>query len=145
MSRSSISAFFASGAGVCHGLASRLRESTELPTGFLMAVLLPHLIEIAADVQTGRVGQLLYPMAGSDSYAVTHDELKVPRIIALVWEFFEALNAELEDPIPASLLDAGISQEQIDRVLSRNDGLAVEDAVKRIIDGALKGIPLMGE
>ncbi|GAB6907989.1 putative Alcohol dehydrogenase [Desulfosarcina cetonica] len=139
------SAFFAAGAGICHGLASRLKETTELPTGFLMAVLLPHLIEVAADVYTGRVGALLYSMAGSDSYAVTHDDLKVPRVIALVWEFFEALNAELDDPIPASLADAGITREQIDRVLSRYDGLAVEDAVKRIIDGALKGIPVMAE
>ncbi|MBC2709961.1 MAG: iron-containing alcohol dehydrogenase [Desulfosarcina sp.] len=136
-------AFFASSPGICHALAIQLKKWTELPLGFLMAILLPHLLGEAGAVQTERVGDLLYPIVGADMFAVTADDLKTPRTIALFWEFFDAINAELELKIPSSLSDAGLTDEQIKRVQSRVGSGPLEDHVARIIDGAREGATMM--
>jgi alcohol dehydrogenase len=93
-------AFSSSSPGICHALAIGLKEWTDLPIGFLMAMLLPHLLNEAESVQPERVGELLYPMVGADIFAVTAADLKTPRSIAVLWEFFDAINTELAMKIP---------------------------------------------
>jgi alcohol dehydrogenase len=132
-------AFFSSSPGICHALGTGLKEWTDLPLGYLMAILLPHLVGEAGFVQPERVGQLLYPIVGADIFAVTADDLKTPRTIALLWEFFDALNSELPLKIPSSIGDAGLTDEQIKRVQSRLAGGSIDDHVARILEGAKHG------
>ena len=132
-------AFFSSSPGICHVLATGLKEWTDLPRGFLMAILLPHMVAEAGFNQPERVGELLYPMVGADIFAVTAADFKTPRTIALFWEFFDALNTELVLKIPSSLGDAGLTDEQIERVQSRLASGPADDHVARILEGARHG------
>jgi hypothetical protein len=116
-----------------------LKEGSDLPFGFLMAMLLPHLVGEAVFLEPERVGELLYPMVGADFFAVTAADLKTPRTIALFWEFFDALNAELSLKIPLSIGDAGLTDEQIKRVQSRLASGSIDDHVARILEGARHG------
>jgi alcohol dehydrogenase len=136
-------AFSASSPGICHVLSTRLKESTDLPMGFLMSILLPHLVDEAGTVQPEHVGELLYPMVGADIFAVTAPDLKTPRTIALFWEFFDALNAELAFKIPTSLGGAGLTDEPINRILSHADRDPSEAHVARIIDKARQDATMM--
>jgi alcohol dehydrogenase len=132
-------AFFGSSPGICHALAAGLKEGTDLPLGFLMAILLPHLVSEAGFVQPERVGELLYPMVGADIFAVTAEDLKTPRTIALFWEFFDALNTELSMKIPSSIGGAGLTDDRIKRVQSRLASNSIDDHVARILEGARHG------
>jgi alcohol dehydrogenase len=136
-------AFFASSPGICHALATRLKESSDLPLGFLMALLLPHLVDVAGAIQPERVGEMLYPMVGADLFAMTAADLKTPRTIALFWEFFDAINAELALKIPSTLGDTGLTDEQIKRAQARVGSSPVDDHVRRIINGARQGAVLV--
>ena len=136
-------AFFASSPSICHVLGTGLKEWTDLPLGFLMAVLLPHLLGEAGALQPERVGELLYPIVGTDIFALTAADFKTPRTIALFWEFFDAVNTELVLKIPSSLEDAGLTDEQIERVQSRLSNGPVDDHVARIIYGARQRAILM--
>jgi alcohol dehydrogenase len=120
-----------------------LKESTDLPLGFIMALLLPHLVHEAGAVQPERVGEMLYPMMGADIFAMTAADLKTLRTIALFWEFFDAINAELDLKIPSTLGEAGLTDEQIKRAQSQVNGSLVGDHVARIIDGARQGAALL--
>jgi hypothetical protein len=66
----------------------------------LMAMLLPYLLAEAGNVHSEQVGNLLYPLAGAETFAMTASELKTPRVIALLWEFYDAVNARLDLKIP---------------------------------------------
>ncbi len=133
-------AFFSSSPGVCHVLATGLKQGTDLPLGFLMAILLPHMLAEAGFNQPERVGELLYPMVGADIFAVTAADLKTPRTIALFWEFFDALNTELSLKIPSSIGDAELTDEQIKRIQSRLARGSIDDHVARILEGARHGV-----
>ena len=132
-------AFFSSSPGVCHVLATALKKETDLPLGFLMATLLPHMVAEAGFKQPERVGELLHPMVGADIYAVTAADLKTPRAIALFWEFFDALNAELSMKIPSTIGDAALKGEQIKRIQSRLASGSTDNHVARILEGARHG------
>ncbi len=129
-------AFFGASVGICHVLGTGLKAWTDLPLGFLMAILLPHLVGEAGVVQPQRAGQLLYPIVGADIFAVTADDLKTPRTIALLWEFFDALNSVLALKIPSSIREAGLTDEQIERVQFRLAGGSIGDQVARILECA---------
>ncbi|MBR9987568.1 MAG: iron-containing alcohol dehydrogenase [Desulfosarcina sp.] len=132
-------AFFSSSPGICHALATGLKEGTDLPLGFLMATLLPHMVAEAGFNQPERVGELLYPMVGEDIFAVMAADLQTPRTIALFWEFFDALNAELSLKIPTAIDDAELTGEQIERIQSRLASGSPDDLVARILEGARHG------
>lgn len=138
-------AFFASSPGICHLLANRLKEQTGLPPGFLMATLLPHLVAETGTAMPEPVGELLYPMVGADLFSVTASELKIPRTVALFWEFFDAVNRELEQKIPSTLAGAGLTDEQIERVQSQMGGGQMEDKVARIVYRAKDGAAMVSE
>ena len=138
-------AYFSASPGVCHTMALGLKEGSDLPLGFLMAMLLPHLVAEAGTVNPERVGYLLYPMAGTDTFALTASDFKTPRAIALLWEFFDAINDRLETTIPLTLGDAGLTEEQINRVQSGDGSGGVYDYRTHIIDGARRGAAIPSE
>ena len=106
-----------------------------------MAILLPHLLREAGALQPERVGELLYPIAGTDIFALTAADFKTPRTIALFLEFFDAVNTELVLKIPSSLEDAGLTDEQIERVQSRVGNGPADDHMARVIYGARQSAP----
>jgi len=132
-------AFFSSSPGICHILASGLKAGSDLPLGFLMAILLPHMVAEAGFDQPERVGELLYPMAGPDNFAVTAADLQTPRTIALFWEFIDALNTELSVRIPSTIGDAALTGGLIERIQSQLASDSADDHVARILEGARHG------
>ena len=112
-------AFSAASPGTCHALGAGLQEHSDVSLGFLLAVLLPHLVEYAGSQSPEIAGDLLYPMVGEDIFAITAPDLKVSRAMALFWEFFDAVGAELNRMVPSSLVEAGLTDEQIQGVASR--------------------------
>jgi alcohol dehydrogenase class IV len=136
-------AFSTASAGICHALAVELKESTDLPLGYLLALLLPHLVAQVGDQQSERAGDLLYPLVGADTYALTASDYKIPRIMALFWDFFDALGGELDRRIPLSFSQAGLADEQISRAQSTVSGTHAADAVARIVRGARLGADLL--
>lgn len=131
--------------GACHNLAVQLKQHTDLSFGFLMAILLPHLVAHAGEIEPAPVGELLYPMVGADIYAVTADDLKIPRSMALFWEFFDAVNAELTLKIPLTLVEAGLTQEQLKIVQSAVEGIHEPDVTMQIIQSARDGAVLIAD
>jgi alcohol dehydrogenase len=137
-------AFFSSNPGICHLLATGLKESTDLPLGYLLAILLPHVAAETGLSQPERVGELLIPMVGADTFAVTAADLKVPRTVALLWEFFDALNAELSVKIPSTIGDAELTAEQRERIQSRQASGSSDGFVARVLEGARRGVGTIG-
>jgi alcohol dehydrogenase len=109
-------AFSVSTPGVCHTLANHLATQSDLPKGYLMAILLPHLLAETGRFQPDSVGQLLYPMVGAQDFALTARTLQTPRVIALLWELYDALNQALTFRIPTTLKKAGLSEDQLEDV-----------------------------
>lgn len=136
-------AFSAAPPGVCNHLAGQLKQHTDLPLGFLMAVLLPHMVAHTGDIQPEQVGELLYPMVGADIYAVTADDLKISRSMALFWEFFDAVSTELTLKIPSTLAEAGLSEEQLSTAPSALEGLHEPNITMPILQSAWNGAVLM--
>jgi alcohol dehydrogenase len=132
-------AYSAASPGICHTLARELKDGTDFPSGMLMAMLLPYLLAEAGNVHSEQVGNLLYPLAGAETFAMTASELKTPRVIALLWEFYDAVNARLDLKIPSRLGDTGLADEQINRVLSQWRSGSADDCPARIIESARKG------
>lgn len=123
--------------GICHHLSVQLKEWIDRPLGFLMAVLLPHLVEDMGGDRSDRVGELLHPMAGPDVYAMTAQDLKIHRVVALFWEFFDAVNAELVMKIPTSLHDIGLKEEQVGRIRLREQRALNNARAGRVVDAAM--------
>lgn len=136
-------AFSAASPGICHTLAVGLKDETGPSFGFLMAMLLPYLLAEAGKVNPDQVGKLLYPMAGTDIFAMTAADLKMPRTIALLWEFFDAINARLDSKIPSSLGETGLTDEQIKRAQSQGRSGSVDDTLAHILESARKGVTMM--
>lgn len=135
-------AFTALKPGLCHRIAHNLNNDGDLPAGILMAMLLPHLIDIAGDISPPSVGGLLSPLAGPEICAQMAEDLKVPRIVAMLWEFLDTINRHLADPIPLTLADIGLTEAQIDTV-ARQNRTDADDPVARIIASAAKGMCIL--
>jgi len=129
-------AFAAASPGIGHTLGTGLEENSDLPLGFLLAVLLPHLVEHAGSQSPEVAGGLLYPMVGEDIFAITAPDLKVSRAMALLWEFFDAVGAELDHRVPSSLVETGLSDEQVEGLLSRIERGPDADRAAHIIGRA---------
>ncbi|BBO73388.1 alcohol dehydrogenase EutG [Desulfosarcina widdelii] len=129
-------AFSGASANICHSLGARLANPPDLTLGFTLAALLPHLVGYVGTKSPDRGGELLYPLAGEETYAITATELKVSRVMALLWEFFEAVGVELDCTIPSSLVDAGLDTEQIETLLSQLADEPLAKCAAHIIDSA---------
>jgi len=130
-------AFSGASADICHRLSARLACPPDLTLGFTLAALLPHLVGyVGTTVSSDRAGELLYPMTGEETYAITAADLKVSRVMALLWEFFEAVGVELDCVIPSSLAEAGVETERIETLLSQLADEPLAQCAVHIIDGA---------
>jgi len=122
--------------GICYRLGGELACPPDLPLGFVLAALLPHLVGYVGTVMPQRGGELLHPMAGENVYAITAEELKIPRIMALLWEFFDAVGVELNCTIPSSLVEAGVDPDRIETLLSQAAAGPSAQCATHILDGA---------
>lgn len=130
-------AFSGASSDICQRLGARLANPPDLTLGFTLAALLPHLVGyVGTAVSPERAGELLYPLAGEETYAITAAELKVSRVMALLWEFFEAVGAELDCAIPSSLVEAGVDTERIETLLSELADEPLAQCTVHIIDSA---------
>ena len=129
-------AFSSAPSGLCHALGAGLQAHCDLPFGHVLAVLLPHVIQQIGSEQPEIAEELLYPMVGEDIFAITAPDLKISRTKALFWDFFDAVGAELDRRIPASLIDGGWNDEQIKAVLSQAASGREADRAAAILHGA---------
>jgi len=130
-------AFSGASADICHSLGTRLASPPVFTPGFILAALLPYLVGyVGTAVSPDRAGELLYPLAGEETYAITAADLKVSRVMALLWEFFEAVGVELDCVIPSSLVEAGVDTEQIETLLSQLADEPLAQCIAHIIDSA---------
>ncbi|WP_319525527.1 iron-containing alcohol dehydrogenase [uncultured Desulfosarcina sp.] len=112
-------AFSCTSTDICHQLGVRLASFPDLSFGFGLSVLLPHMVDYVGKAAPQRAGELLYPLTGEDTYAITAADLKISRVMALLWEFFDAVGGELACTIPSSLAEAGVDGKQIETLLSQ--------------------------
>jgi len=112
-------AFSSASADICHRLGARLACPPDLTLGLALAVLLPHLVGYAGTVSSKCAGELLYPLTNEEVYAITAADLKVSRVVALLWEFFDAVGRELGCAIPTSLVEGGVDEKKMDALLSQ--------------------------
>jgi alcohol dehydrogenase len=129
-------AFSGASADICHSLGTRLASPPDLSLGFMLAALLPHLVGYVGTISPNRAGELLYPLDGGETYAITAADLKVSRAMALLWEFFEAVGLELDCAIPSSLVEAGVDTKQIETLLSQLADEPFAQCTAHIIDSA---------
>ena len=106
-------AFSSASPGTCHTLAGYLSTVSAQWPGYLMATVLPHWLTEITRNRSDQVGQLLYPMAGAEDYALTDPDLQAPRAVALIWEFYEVLNRSLSTGVSNSLNNAGLTDDQL--------------------------------
>jgi alcohol dehydrogenase len=129
-------AFSASQPGVCHTLATHLASFTDVPPGYLMAILLPFLLAETARENADPVGRLMYPMVGAQDYALTAKALQAPRVIAWLWEYYDTLNAILPAGMPTTLKNAGMTDDQLRQARASLGNTANNDIAVSILSQA---------
>lgn len=130
-------AFSAVSAGVCHALADYLTATTDLPPGYLMAIFLPHLLAETGRRHPDKVGALLYPMLGAQDFALTAQALQAPRVIALLWELYHALNQSLALGIPTALKNTGLTDDQLKKAHAHLTANADDDILTKVFRQAV--------
>jgi len=91
-------AFSNSLVGMAHSLGHALGEVCRLPHGLCMSVLLPYVLEYNLPVSGERIGELLLPLAGADTYAVTPSHDRATRSILAIRTLRDELHARCELP-----------------------------------------------
>jgi len=109
-------------AGMAYTLGKSLSDACRISHGLCMGIVLPHVLEWQASLNSEHIGDLLMPLAGFDIYAGTEEALRIPKAIERIRnmqnELFEASNGV----IPRTLKDAGIPDKDVLKDVARQVG-----------------------
>lgn len=116
-------AFSNSMVGLVHALGHSAGAVCHLPHGLVMSLFLPYVLEYNQDVNGDRIGELLLPLAGADTYATTPRADRAKAAIAYIRALRDELHARCK--LPRTLTETGKVQEsQLEQIaeLTINDG-----------------------
>jgi alcohol dehydrogenase len=116
-------AFSNSMVGLVHALGHSAGAVCHLPHGLVMSLFLPYVLEYNQDVNGERIGELLLPLAGADTYATTPRAERARAAIAYIRALRDELHARCK--LPRTLTETGKVQEsQLEQIaeLTINDG-----------------------
>lgn len=109
-------AFNEVGLGINHGIAHALGAKFHIPHGRANAMLLPHVVEFNADLKGNFGAQTYSPAAVRIAEIAQRVKLPVPNIRTAVLNLIAELKYMLKMmKIPATLAEAGISQQDFER------------------------------
>jgi alcohol dehydrogenase len=127
--------------GITHKLGKVIGNSSHVPHGICVAILLPHVLESRLSKGGAHIDDLLLPLAGFDVYAGTPDEMRSQKAIDVLYDFQRELSVASGGAIASSLMDAGVSKEILEDVRKRAIGNGSEsvDGYQKILEQAWKG------
>jgi alcohol dehydrogenase len=128
-------------AGIAHKLGKVIGDSSHVPHGICMAILLPHVLEWQFSKGGAHIDDLLLPLAGFDVYAETPDEMRSQKAIDVLYDFQRELSAASGGVIATSLRNAGVSKEILEVMREKtigNDSESV-DGYQKVLEQAWEG------
>ena len=135
-------AFSNSMVGMVHSLGHSVGAVCHLPHGLCMSLFLPYVLEYNKEVNGGRIGELLLPLAGADVYAATPKAQRADKAIEVIRQMRDALYERCK--LPRTLLETGkVREDQLEQIadLAINDGSIIfnpKEADRAELLGVLK-------
>lgn len=118
-------AFSNSTMGIAHKLGRLLGDTSLLPQGLCMGILLPHVLEGQLSEGGYHISDLLLPMAGFDSYAETAASLHAHKAISFLYDLLREICVAGSGAIVRTFKDAGVPKEILNDI-----------AIKAVGDGS---------
>ncbi len=128
-------AFSNSMVGLVHSLGHALGAVAHLPHGLCMNLFLPYVLEYNKSINGNKIGELLLPLAGADTYAQTPAELRADKAIATILTMRDHLYSLTK--LPRTLRETGkVTEEQLDEVAEKalNDGSIIFNPKEATLD-----------
>lgn len=116
-------AFSNSMVGLVHSLGHALGAVAHLPHGLCMNLFLPYVLEYNKEINGQKIGELLLPLAGADTYAQTPAQQRADKAIATILTMRDRLYSLTK--LPRTLRETGkVTEAQLDEVAEKalNDG-----------------------
>lgn len=111
--------------GLVHAIGHACGGVSHVPHGDAMSILLPYGMEFNMDTIGELYGDLLLPLAGADTFAVTKKEKRGPKALETVKELLLSYNKMCG--LPTKLSECGVKLEDIETIAKTaiNDGAIV--------------------
>lgn len=131
--------------GVVHALGHAAGAVAHVPHGEAMAILLPHGLVYNLETVEDRIGQLLLPLAGAETYAATPQNARAAKTIEQVNVLRTRLNAACG--LPITLKAAGVERSALPQMARTaiNDGALIynprevdDNDALRLLEGAFE-------
>jgi alcohol dehydrogenase len=109
--------------GLVHALGHATGAVCHLPHGLCMNLYLPYALEFNKPVNGARIGELLLPLAGAETYAKTPPAQRAQATITTLRALRDTLHAKTQ--LPRTLQETGkVRRDQLDEIADRalNDG-----------------------
>ncbi|MEA2013911.1 MAG: iron-containing alcohol dehydrogenase [Thermodesulfobacteriota bacterium] len=99
--------------GAVHELGLAASDTSGLPPGICMGILLPYTLEYNIDSDGYHMSDILLPVAGAELYTGTAQNLKAIKAINCIHDMQHDIHGITKGDIPLTLKDAGISKDTL--------------------------------
>lgn len=131
-------AFSNSMVGIVHALGHAAGGVCHVPHGVAMSIFLPFGLEYNLETSKNTIAELLFPLAGTETYATTPAEKRADKAIEIIKELRREMNQLCT--LPMTLKEAGVKRDQLRDVAATaiNDGSLIYNPVGVNFDEALE-------
>jgi alcohol dehydrogenase len=119
-------AFSGTAWGIAHTLGKAIGEACNISPGVCMGIILPHGIEMQHSRGGRHISDLLLPLAGSDMYAETAEDLRAQKAIDILLDFQKDLFTISGGVIARTLEGAKVPKEMARDIAKKSVGYGSE-------------------
>jgi alcohol dehydrogenase len=129
--------------GYASVLGSLVAESTGIPQGIAMGILLPVAMEMAAASGGADLSKIMRPMAGIEIYCCTPEGQRASYAVSMIRVLQNELFSLTGGRIPRTLEDVKISAKTMDAIADKAAGTGLDkDQCRKILEHAYGGKPV---
>jgi len=133
--------------GMAHRLGRAAGELYDLPHGICMGLLLPYALQYRILKNEIGLSDLLLPMAGTDVFAHTADNLRAPVAVNMIYALLYDLNKVWKGGLPLTLKETGLEKGALENISARaienaSEGLELSD-LNTVLHHAWDGHPMV--
>ena len=132
--------------GLAHLLGKAVEPEAVFPAGICMGILLPHVLGFTAARADFFVDELMLPVAGPETFAITSSELRVGKTISLLQELQFDLYETTDRKLPMTLEDVGIKEDKLEKAaadVAKSNSFGVNlEVCLMLLKQAFKGDPI---
>ncbi len=136
-------AFSGTTLGIAHTLGKAIGEACNISPGVCMGIILPHSIEMQHSRGSRHISDLLLPLAGSDKYAETAEDMRAQKAIDILYDFQKDLFTVSGGAIARTLESAKVPKEIAQDIAKKSVGYVSEivgmDDYLKILERAWEG------